>query len=101
MSVKNSHHKKYWIEKIRQCQESGKSMAVWCREQEIVYSTFFYWQKKLTRAPSKTASPFVEILEKNSSDTGIELRCKHVSLNLSRDFDSVTLVKCLRLLRSV
>ncbi|NGX62101.1 MAG: hypothetical protein K940chlam9_01595 [Chlamydiae bacterium] len=36
-----------WKKKIQRQTVSGKSIAQWCRENQVVYSQFFYWKAKL------------------------------------------------------
>jgi transposase-like protein len=86
-----------WEEKVRAQEESGKNMTQWCREQQIHYSTFSYWKKQF-RPTVKTLSrsSFTELSDGTS--TGITIHCQRIQIHLTKDFDLVTLTRCLRLL---
>ncbi len=38
----------YWKCHVQQCAESGLSKSAYCKQQEVHYSRFIYWAKKLT-----------------------------------------------------
>ena len=39
-----------WYETLQERKASGQSVDVWCRENGIVRSTYYYWQKKVREA---------------------------------------------------
>ena len=56
----------HWTRLLTDQQSSGLSMAAWCRNQTIPFSTFDYWRrqilpvpsaKKVTRSPKNHPSP--------------------------------------------
>lgn len=51
---------KKWSEKIEQQKASGKSAAVWCRENSVSYKNFLKWRKRLSLGESLTRSSFIE-----------------------------------------
>ena len=40
----------HWAGIMRERNESGKSIRLWCRENGINEKTYYYWQKKLRQA---------------------------------------------------
>ena len=52
-----------WAERIAECRSSGKSVRVWCRENEISEKTYYYWQRRLYQQLASTAEgvDFAEI----------------------------------------
>lgn len=87
-----------WSEKIKDQKLSGKSVAVWCTEQNISHNTFQYWKKRIKPAlpqkPSK--SSFFEIPEDNFQ---VEVSIAGVKLAISKDFDRTALTNFLSLLK--
>ena len=46
----------YWAEIIRERNESGKSIRMWCKENSIVEKTYYYWQRQLRQAACERLS---------------------------------------------
>jgi hypothetical protein len=101
-----------WVNKIQLCRQSGKSAKAWCRENQIVYSTFVGWSHRLKLRgdldsaltgdlPSKggVASSFIELKDQSKSISSISLECAGVYIHLSADSDETLLRKCLKVLR--
>lgn len=46
-----------WRSRIEECQNSSMSAKQWCQENQIAYSTYLYWARKirLEAAPEKKA----------------------------------------------
>ena len=103
MNLKNPKNQHYWVKKIQEWKKSKKSIAQWCRENNIIYSTFLYWRDKLqgVSVSNKKAPLFIEITDNGSVDTGIEIQCNDISVQISKNFDSATLLQTLRLVRKV
>jgi putative transposase len=36
-----------WRAAIKECRASGRQVRAWCREHNIGYKTFYYWERKL------------------------------------------------------
>ena len=36
-----------WISRIQECRESGKSVAVWCKENNLNDKSYYYWLRKI------------------------------------------------------
>jgi len=44
---------KAWLEKVNQFKASGKTQAIWCKEQGINVRTFNYWYVKFKEPASQ------------------------------------------------
>lgn len=88
-----------WERKVSEWQKSGKSVRSWCKENQINYVTFLGWRNRLQEDQSLADhSEFVELKEKPSG-SGIYLECSGIFIHLSLDFNTLTLKKCLEVLK--
>jgi len=87
-----------WKEKINQQKISGKSISAWCRENKILYRSFFYWRSKIF-SKKIDHSNFIELKEEKK--TNIILEYWGININLDKNFDSEILKKCLILLKEM
>ena len=101
MSERLDAKRKEWSEKVEQWRRSAKSAQAWCRENQVVYTTFIAWRKRLKLDSedlmSYAQSPFIELKDKDNS--GVCLECAGVKIHLSNDFDAALLKKCLSILQ--
>ena len=88
-----------WKEKILAQRKSGLSVPSWCRQNGLAAYNFRYWQKKFFPDAHLNRSSFTEI-QLESQETGIFLEYQGVKIHLSKHFDSVTLKRCLGLLKA-
>jgi hypothetical protein len=100
--------KKEWAEKVDQWCQSGKSAKQWCQENQIIYTTFIAWRKRLNvdSKSSQTRSfrrmvrtPFIELKEKTKESPSICLECEGVKIHLSKNFDAALLKRCIGVLQ--
>ncbi len=99
MSLTTSQEKTAeWKDKIHQQKISGRSILAWCRENQILPRSFYYWRSKLF-PKIIDRSCFTELADNKSSDIMIEYQGAHI--NLDKDFNSETLKKCLIVLRGI
>ena len=50
ISLVDAKHESYlqlWRGRVMECRNSGKSVAVWCKENGINIKTYYYWQKQV------------------------------------------------------
>jgi hypothetical protein len=40
----------YWASHLKHCQESGLTQAEYCRRNDLKYSVFHYWKRKLSKS---------------------------------------------------
>lgn len=94
-----------WAKKIEQCLQSGKSMQSWCRDNQIVYTTFMGWRKRLKAMEKRgceavhSAKQFIELKNEEKVSPGFTLECNGVMIHLQAEFDAQSLKKCLAVLR--
>ena len=92
-----------WRQKIDQWRASGKNGMAWTREQQISYRVFLYWKMKIENIDSKpiAINSFEELKDGHEEGLGIELSYRGIKIHLSNRFDSITLKRCLQVLREV
>ncbi len=89
-----------WRRLVGQWEASGKTAIAWCREQSITYISFIAWRKRLKQIPEKNTD-FVELTDSTPTHSGIEIHLRDLTLQLTTDFDSDTLHRCLKVLERV
>ena len=47
VDAKHESNLQLWRNRVMECRNSGKSVAVWCKENGINIKTYYYWQKKV------------------------------------------------------
>jgi hypothetical protein len=98
-----------WRERLEAWKTSGKNIAKWCNDSGIPYARFFYWRTRLSKEQdaalncSKSLPQFIEFTEppQSVSNSGISLSFQEMQINLSRDFDRETLLKCLQTMKAL
>jgi hypothetical protein len=95
-----------WMGRLQEWSASGKSIAEWCQSQSLNYHRFIYWKGRLSgrrkqKKQNATHTPkgFVELNEELPLDSGVVVKHKHAHIHLSTNFDEMTFLRCLRLLR--
>ena len=81
---KPEENKKLWQEQINQWQASGKSVKIWCEENNILPKTFYHRKQVLLKSqkPIKlTPNSFVE-LSNNQSCLELEIEYKNFKLKV-------------------
>lgn len=66
--VNTNREMQEWADKISACRSSSLSVRVWCRENNVPISSFYYWQKKIFNRVSGRESSFVEITVSEKSN---------------------------------
>lgn len=89
--------KQEWTDKISAWNESGQSIAAWCRQHDENYHRFLYWRRRL-ESPQKKIGGFVELTFGASS---LALECNGLTLHIERGFDRELLRDVLSVLRAV
>ncbi len=104
MPAANKIAKAEWKHKLEQWVSSGKTMADWCREQNISIHTFYYRRSQLM-SPVKVAggdrNKFIELIDKPFGMSGISIDCCGVTVHLASDFHPASLIQCLQTLRKI
>ena len=91
--------KNEWKEKVLNQEASGLSIKRWCRENGESAYIFHYWKSKLFQK-ELTQDSFIEIKNneplKRSEESGVQIEYEGFLLHLEKDFDSFSLVRCLK-----
>jgi hypothetical protein len=87
-----------WENRIYQQKDSGKNISAWCRENQILTRSFFYWRAKLF--PKEiNRDCFTELVENKNSN--IKLEYSGIFINLDENFNTEALKKCLKVLKEI
>ena len=57
ISLVDAKHESYlqlWRGRVMECRNSGKSVAVWCKENGINIKTYYFWQKRVWDKETQT-----------------------------------------------
>ena len=57
ISLVGAKHESYlqlWRGRVMECRSSGKSIAVWCKENGINIKTYYFWQKRVWDKETQT-----------------------------------------------
>ena len=96
--------KEIWSERIKEWQQTNMTGIDWCRKNSISYHAFGYWKRKLLLGtiPRRKKPSFVELPANIAqSNSTITIIMKKVKIELSNDFDSTALLRCLKTLKSL
>ena len=104
LSVKSS----MWKTEIKRWLASGISARKWCQENKIVYTTFLMWRNRLQRNDSNKVkvalnrSAFVEMPQvSGSKQNDLIIEYQGFQVRTPKNFDSETLLECLKVIRSL
>jgi len=89
-----------WERTIQEQKQSGLSVCRWCQQNQISYNTFLYWKRRCVRISSLKQQSFIELSDRPLK-SGIELECNSVRVHLDKDFDALTLKKCVQALKEL
>ena len=106
-----------WTEIVRQCRSSGQTVAVWCAENNIKPTSYYYWLRRIRKAACETLpslrgnNPIVPVnipdhaIETCSSDqelsSDIVLRIGDVKLEIRNTASTLLIENTLRALQHV
>lgn len=96
----------HWANLIEKWQQSGMKAQTWCRENQVVYTTFLGWRNRLKGHPQSkeicklsVKAQFIELKEAPKVNPEISLEYDGILIHLKADFDPFLLKKCLGVLR--
>jgi len=101
----SEEQKQHWKGNIIAQKNSGISIAAWCRQNKIAVHVFYYWRRKLFPKPASTFSSFTEVPVENTvgfskaEHSGVKLEYQSVHIHLDKHFDSLTLKRCLSVMK--
>lgn len=95
-----------WKDKILMQGQSGLSIANWCRQNKLSVHVFRYWRDKIFPKHPLDRSAFKEITKEQQTiipkqATGICIEYERICIHVDREFDILTLKKCLKALKEV
>lgn len=85
-----------WSAKIAAWQDSGLSLAAWCRQNAVNYQSATHWRRRLTAIERPAPGMFLEL---TLPPAPISLECNGVLVHVSRGFDSALLADVLSVLK--
>ena len=90
-----------WRERVFAWKKSKKSLAAQARENQLHYRKLVNWKVRLIGKGKAEGAPagFVEVTPPTSSELIIE--SGSLRLLISREFDELTLARCLKVLRGL
>jgi len=97
---------KYWAAHIKAYDNSGLTVAEYCRRHGLSYHAFRYWKKKQEKSPSVPVVPFVEVgrIQPKSNTTRFCLKINvpgGYSIDVSDGFSSSTLARVISVLEAL
>lgn len=100
--------RRHWLEVLKACKESGQPVAVWCKENHICKSSYWYWHKKFgdevaVRAVNEIPE-FTELKVQNTvSDANEKLTIERngIQVKVQNDTSEALLMKVMRCLSNV
>ncbi len=100
-----------WQQKVLEWQASGKKSVVWCKENQIPYTTLLGWKQRLEhprqrqRPKAQPSQGFIELRDQPVSNSGtcsgITIECHGIKIRLEAGFNADVLQQCLACLGGV
>lgn len=89
-----------WKQTVLEWKASGKSPAVWSKENKIPYTTFLGWKDRFNKSDKKQVitkplKEFIELKDQISSHSGVSLDYYGVKIHLDPEFNPIVLKQCL------
>ena len=54
LGAKHESYLQLWRNRVMECRNSGKTIAVWCKENGINIKTYYFWQKRVWDKETQT-----------------------------------------------
>ena len=93
-----------WATQVEECNNSGLSVAQWCRNNNIPVSTFWSRQKKVYEAYAQKNNPqFIEVSvepEINANSPMISIRRNDFTAEINAGADETTITTVLRAMKN-
>lgn len=115
--VANEYRLNRWTEIVRQCRSSGQTVAVWCAENNVNTTSYYYWLRRIRKAacealPSLSGTNSivpvnipVHTVEADSPDqestSDIVVRIGTVTLEISNNASATLIENTLKALQNV
>jgi transposase-like protein len=82
--VKESVRTENWRQRIQECQQSGKSVQVWCKENGIAASTYYKYLRKIRETLLQDNQIVALELPKTEKPADIRIECGTITVTLER-----------------
>ena len=93
-----------WANQVEKCNNSGLSVAQWCRNNNIPVSTFWSRQKKVYEAYTQKSRPqFIEVSvepEVNANSPMISIKRNDFTVEINNGADEATITAVLRAMKN-
>jgi hypothetical protein len=94
--------REYWKDIVDKWQASGKSMAEFCRDENLSYWTFRDWKGRFLKPEKKTVPGLVKLnLKKEPKTSEIEVLVGPSRILVPQHFDESHLIRIVKTLRSI
>ena len=95
--INNDFKTKQWMQRIKECRESGLSVRKWCRQNNLCEQTYYNWLKKLrTLAVESGALPaqtFVSLDQVDQEKENIIITRGSIRIEFPSDTDIETITR--------
>lgn len=106
--------RKFWEDHVEQWQNSGSSVAAYCREHDLKWFQLHYWKKKFANIETaETSHPKLRLVPiglggsnrtydskvQRKGNSGLRLTIDGIVVDLDDDFDRGTLKDVVRIIR--
>ena len=98
--VKESVRTENWRQRIQECQQSGKSVQVWCKENGIAASTYYKYLRKIRETLLQDNQIVALELPKPECSSDIRIECGTITVTLPGNISGEQLTAVLSALKS-
>lgn len=98
--IRTNRTQEQWLELVEQWQTSTLNAKSWCLENNVSYESFIIWRKRL-KDSSRTSNSFIELKDSSATTAGIEIHHHRIHIILRKDFDPVSLLRCIQVLEKL
>ena len=89
-----------WQQRIQECQQSGKSVQVWCKENGIAASTYYKYLRKIRETLLQDNQIVALELPKPECSSDIRIECGSITVTLPGNVSGEQLTAVLSSLKS-
>ena len=87
LGAKHESYLQLWRGQVMECRNSGKTIAVWCKENGINIKTYYFWQKRVSDKETQT---LIQIGQNQLSQTqAVQFAQVNLGMETSSDTDIV------------
>lgn len=95
--INNDFKTKQWMQRIKECRESGLSVRKWCRQNNLCEQTYYSWLRKLRalaiESGTVSTSKFVPIDQMSLEKENIIITRGSIRIELPSDTDIETITR--------